>query len=256
MDRFYKIYSGLIDHGCEDRHIGILVFRLSDLELHLLEFRSVKIDADLEHQRRLDDRDMVLEGHVKVLETAHCKGVSVEIHYKREHFQSIVLDHSFDGHPVDLSLLAVPELKFLCETAEDLVVAHGEVLAVYPDDSVYGRSKYVHACVKACCSSDLAVYKALERVQQRHNRVYRRHHRYDFFSSHVAEVEVEACAYVLLGPCRVESLEFGRSHVCYGLGPYYLHASFLHDHVRVEFADEQVGEPDVAGIDLQVSFQV
>ena len=199
---------------------------------------------------------MIDTWYVKVLETAHRKGVSVEIHHKREYFQCVVLDHSFNGHPVDLSLLAVPELKFLRKVAEDLVVAHGEVLAVYPDDSVYGRSKYVHACVKTRSSGDFAVYKALERVQQRHNRVYRRHHRYDFFSSHVAEVEVEACAYVLLVPCRVESFEFGRSHVCHGLRSYDLHASFLHDHVRVEFADEQVGEPDVAGIDLQVCFQI
>ena len=111
---------------------------------------------------------MILERHVEVLESAHCKGVPVDLKHKREHFHYIVLDESFHCHVVDLSFLLVLEEKLAGECPEEFVVADGQVVAFDPHHSVDAWRDDVHVCVDLSRACHLAVEESLEGLQKRH----------------------------------------------------------------------------------------
>ena len=104
---------------------------------------------------------MVLERHVKVLESAHRTGVSVNLKHEREHFHYIVLDKSFHCHVVDLSFLLVLEEKLARERSEELIVADGQVVAFDPHYSVDAWRDDVHVGVDLCSTCHLTVQQSL-----------------------------------------------------------------------------------------------
>ena len=105
---------------------------------------------------------MILERHVKVLESAHREGVSVDLKHEWEHFHYIILDKSFHCHMVYLSFLLVLEEKLAGECPEELVIADGQVVSFDPHHSVDAWRDDVHVGVYLRRACHLAVEESLE----------------------------------------------------------------------------------------------
>ena len=58
-DGFCQIYFGLVYDSGEYGNPLILLFRLSDLEFHIVEIRTVHVHSDLYEHRRADQGRMV-----------------------------------------------------------------------------------------------------------------------------------------------------------------------------------------------------
>mgnify|MGYP003485298610 CR=1 FL=1 len=71
---------------------------------------SIYIHTQFDWKRRSDHGSVVSVGHVKILDTAHCKHISVHADNKRKDLKCVVLDHCFnEGAAVTLKNLILAE---------------------------------------------------------------------------------------------------------------------------------------------------
>ena len=158
----YERFSTIIYDGREYRHIGVLVFRFSYLEFPVVEIISINVHSQSEQEWRTDQRCVVFERHVQVLDAAQCHGISVHLDDEWENLHSAVRYDAFYRHMLYVAFSFVLEQKFPCQSPEHLVVLYCKVITGYPHDSVDARDDDVHAGIQSggCCQ--FAVELALE----------------------------------------------------------------------------------------------
>ena len=95
----FRLFGGLQE---------VLVFAADDLELEVVEVAG-DVDSKLEWNRRLEDRQVIIEGHVHIVRTTDGHLVAVHLHQEGEDLDLAILDGQVDRDTVDQITLLILE---------------------------------------------------------------------------------------------------------------------------------------------------
>ena len=238
------------------RDVGIQILGFPQPVMDVVEILSPGVEPEFHQKGRADDRDVVVELPVQVLDAARRQLIPVHVHHEGEHLQHIVVDHARDRHFIDMGRCAVAEHEHARNLGEFLAVLQREVLAGNLHDAVDGRLHQIHQRIDVRGGGQGTVQVSAEAGEHGHDAVHGREEGNHFFGRNVHQVEVEAGFDVVLGTGGVEAFEVDVSHVGSGHGIGDLEGALPHGHIGRRPADEETVIFDAAGFQREIHIQV